>query len=165
MIGARERMAARKAGAIRCDVRGFSLIELIVALVVLAAASAGVLLIFAGATARSADPQIRAQARAISEAYMDEILLQAFRDPDQAETGGDEAGEARGSYDDVWDYRAIGTEAPTDQFGNAIGPLADYTVSVQIDGSPAGGRADITVTAAHSSARVSYDLYGERSEY
>lgn len=135
------------------------------ALVVLAAASAGVLLLFAEATGRSADPQIRAQARAVSEAYMDEILLQAFSDPDQAETGSDESGEARGSYDDVWDYRAIGTEAPTDQFGNPIAQLSDYTVEVQIDGSPAGGRADITVTTRHASGRVAYDLYGERSDY
>ena len=155
----------RRAPGRALDQRGFSLVEMVVAIVVLAAASAGVLLIFAEATARSADPQIRVQARALAEAYMDEILLQAFSDPDQSETGSDEAGEGRGSYDDVWDYRAIGTEAPSDQFGNPIGGLSDYSVSVQIDGSPAGGRADITVTASHSSGRVAYDVYGERSEY
>lgn len=145
--------------------RGFSLIELVVAIVVLAAASTGVLLVFAETTARSADPQIRAQARTVSEAYMDEIALQAYRDPDQAESGSDEAGESRGSYDDVWDYRAIGTEPPTDQFGNAIGGLGDYSVTVQIDGSPGAGPAEITVTTAHSSGLVDYDLYGERAEY
>lgn len=151
--------------AVRVTAKGFSLIELVVALVVLAAATAGVLAIFAGATARSADPMLRAQARAIAEAYMDEILLQAYRDPDGGETGGAEAGEGRGSYDDVWDYRAIGSEAPSDQFGNALAGLSDYTVSVTIDGAP-GGSAEITVRVAHDpTALVDYDLYSERLEY
>lgn len=149
----------------RVSAKGFSLIELIVALVVLAAASAGVLAIFAGATARSADPMIRAQARAIAEAYMDEIELQAYRDPEGGETGGAETGEGRGSYDDVWDYRDIGSEDPTDQFGNALAGLSDYTVTVTIDGAP-GGTAEITVRVAHDPTDlVDYELYGERLEY
>lgn len=145
--------------------RGFSLVELVIALVVLGAASAGVLLIFAEATARSADPQIRAQTRAVSEAYMDEILLQAYADPDGGETGGAESDESRGSYDDVWDYRDVGTEAPTNQFGSAISGLGDYEVTVDIAGTVGGGPAEITVTTSHSSGRVAYDLYGERAEY
>lgn len=149
----------------RMSAKGFSLIELIVALVVLAAASAGVLAIFAGATARSADPMIRAQARAIAEAYMDEIELQAYRDPEGGETGGAEAGEDRGSYDDVWDYRDIGSEDPTDQFGDALAGLSDYTVTVTIDGAP-GGTAEISVRVAHDPTGLAdYELYGERLEY
>lgn len=150
-----------------CDVhrRGFTLIELLIALVVLAAAASGVMLIFADATAHSADPQIRAQARSLAEAYMDEILLQAYSDPDQPETGNAEAGEARGSYDDVWDYRAIGTEAPHDQFGNAIAPLSDYSVNVAIAGTPGSTPARITVTVDHGNGRVSYSLYSERADY
>lgn len=149
----------------RVNVRGFSLIELVVALVVLAAASAGVLAIFAGATARSADPMLRAQARAIAEAYMDEIQLQAYRDPGGGETGGAEAGEARGSYDDVWDYRAIGSEAPSDQFGNALAGLSGYTVTVDIGGAP-GGTAELRVRVRHdATGLVDYELYSERLEY
>lgn len=140
--------------------RGFTLIESVIALAVLGVASVAVLLIFAEATARSADPQIRAQARAVSEAYMDEILLQAYTDPD-----GNESGETRASYDDVWDYDGLGPELPTNQFGDSISGLGDYKVTVDVDGTPGSGPAEITVTTRHSSGRVAYDLYGERADY
>lgn len=147
---------------------GFSLIEAIVALVVLAGAATGVLLIFANATATSADPQIRAQARALAEGYMDEILLQRYcEDPPgcSAETGGAEEG-ARQDYDDAWDYGAItGESPPRDQFGNALAGLGDYTVDVAVRGTVGGGPAEITVTVRHASGRVDYDLYSERAQY
>lgn len=161
----RRTLRVTRRGRARLAPGGFSLIELIVALVVLAAATAGVLLIFAQATARSADPQIRAQARAVAQAYMDEILLQAYRDPDQAETGGAEAGEGRGTFDDVWDYDELGPQDPTDQFGNAIAGLGDYAVTVAVEDDPGTPPAEITVTVTHTSARVDYALYGERAEY
>ena len=144
---------------------GFTLIEALIAMVVLAAAATGVLLIFANATAASADPQVRAQARAIAESYMDEILLQAYRDPAAAETGGAEAGETRATYDDVWDYSAVGSEVPTDQFGNAIAGLGKYTVSVVISGNPGVDPAAANVRVIHSSGRVDYELQGERHDY
>ncbi len=71
----------------RSPIAGFTLIELIIAVVVLAAAAAGVLLIYVQATASSADPMIRAQAQSIATAYMDEILLQAYADPETGATG------------------------------------------------------------------------------
>lgn len=149
--------------------RGFALVEFVIAIVVLAAASAGVLLIFAQATAYSADPQIRAQARAISAAYMDEILLQRYcEDPPScsAETSGGGAEEAsRSDYDDVWDYKAIGSESPHDQFGNAVAGVGGYTVSVRVDGTPGAGPARITVTTSGAGGRVAYDLYSERANY
>lgn len=144
--------------------RGFTLIEALIAMVVLAAAATGVLLIFANATAESADPQVRAQARAVAEAYMDEILLQPYEDPDDSETGSDE-GESRSGYDDVWDYDALGSQSPTDMFGNAISGLGDYTVTVTISGSYPGDPATARVRVQHTSERVDYTLQGERHDY
>ena len=139
---------------------GFTLIELLIALVVLAAATAGVLLIFANATAHSADPQVRAQARAIAKSYMDESLLQPYTDPD-----GSDAGETRSSYDDVWDYDAINNQdPPKDQFNNPIGNLTGYSVSVSVNGTKGSTPARITVTVTHGS-QVSYSLYSERADY
>ena len=140
---------------------GFTLIESIIALVVLAAAATGVLLIYAEATARSADPMLRAQAQSIAIAYMDEILLQAYADPETGATGGTEEG-SRADYDDVWDYDAINGETPTDRTGNSIGGLNDYTVDVAVTG---GTPAVITVTVAHNTGKVDYQLVSEREDY
>ena len=141
--------------------RGFTLIESIIALVVLAAAATGVLLIYAETTARSADPMIRAQAQSIAIAYMDEILLQSYADPETGATGATEEG-SRSDYDDVWDYDAINGEVPTDRTGSAFGALNDYSVNVDVTG---GTPAVITVTVDHNSGKVNYQLVSEREDY
>lgn len=146
---------------------GFTLVELVIAIVALAALGAGLAVVFVVGPASSADPQIRAQARAIAEGYVEEILLKAYRDPDGTETGGVEAGEDRDTYDDVWDYRDIGNENPTDQNGDPMagGALDDYQVTVVIDGSPGSGPATVRVTVGHTSGRVDYELVSQRAEY
>lgn len=141
--------------------RGFTLIESVIALVVLAAAAAGVLLIFAEATARSADPMIRAQAQAIAMGYMDEILLQAYADPETGATGATEEGN-RSDYDDVWDYDGISDSPPRDRTGNTISALGDYSVNVAVTG---GAPAVITVTVSHVTGKVEFALVSERADY
>ena len=148
--------------------RGFTLIELVIALVVLAALGAALTTVVVEGSRASADPMIRAQARAIAEGYMEEILLKAYEDPEDA-TGepGAEAGETRATYDDVWDYQAIGTEDPTDQDGNpsAGGALTDYDVTVAITGTHGVDPATVRVTVDHTSGRVSYQLSSLRADY
>jgi len=139
---------------------GFTLIETIIALVVIAAAATGVLLIYAEATARSADPMIRAQAQAIAIGYMDEIMLQAYADPETGATGAREEG-SRSDYDDIWDYDGI-SENPTDRTGNSIAALDDYTVNVTVNGATP---AIITVNVAHVTGKTDYDLVSEREDY
>lgn len=164
--------------------RGFTLIELVIAIVALAALGAGLAAVFIQAPAASADPQIRAQARAIAEGYMEEILLKAYENPEPGfgETGGveteDGSQETRAEYDDVWDYCDIGgnndcsqgTESPTDQDGSpmADGALDDYTVEVRIAGDPTVSNpdpADITVIVSHRSGTVNYELVSQRADY
>lgn len=143
---------------------GFTLVELVITIVVLAAGLAGILVVFQETTARSADPQLRAQARAIAEAYMEEILLQSFADPDSGATGNSEEAN-RADFDDVWDYDAITKQSPPqDRFGNPLTQLDDYRVSVDVDS--AGGRAAITVRVEHTaSTKVDYTLRSERAGY
>ena len=64
--------------------RGVSLVELIVFIVVVSAAAAGVLTAFTASTRGSADPMIQKQALAIAEAFLEEVQLQPFTycDPD-----------------------------------------------------------------------------------
>lgn len=144
----------------RRRVRGFTLIEAIIALVIIAAAAAGVLLVYAQTTAASADPVLRAQAQSVAIGYMDEILLQSYADPETGATGATEEG-SRSQFDDIWDYDGI-NENPTDRTGNNIGALNDYTVTVNVTG---GTPAIVTVTVAHGSGKVNYDLVSEREDY
>lgn len=140
---------------------GFTLVESVIALVVLAVAAAGVLLIFAEAIARSADPMIRAQAQSIAMAYMDEILLQSFADPQTGATGATEEG-SRSDFDDVWDYDSI-VEQPTARTGVTIAALNDYSVSVDV--APDGAHAVISVTVSHVTGKVDFTLVSERANY
>lgn len=165
---------------------GFTLIELVVAIVALAALFAGLAAVFIQAPAASADPQIRAQARAIAEGYMEEILLKAYRNPEPGaafdETGGVEreggGKETRAEYDDVWDYCDIGgnddcsqgSESPMNQDGSPMagGALDDYTVEVRIAGDPTVTNpdpADITVIVSHRTGTVNYELVSQRADY
>jgi MSHA pilin protein MshD len=147
--------------------RGVTLVELIISMLIISIALAGVLSVMNFTTGRSADPMIQHQAIAIAEAYMEEILLQGYFDPD-----GDETGETRATFDDVDDYDAIDNEDPTDQIGGeAFDTLNGYKVSVLVetpedDGISLNGidAKKITVTVEHPSMG-SIDLVGYRTEY
>jgi MSHA pilin protein MshD len=102
--------------------RGFTLIEVIVLIVVLSAALAGVLLVFQNTVRSSADPQVYKQTLAIAEALLDEILLTSY-DP-LAGTG------ARANFDDVDDYNGFTTAGGMKDINNNPVPgLGDYNVS------------------------------------
>lgn len=138
---------------------GFTLIEAIIAMVVLAAAVAGVLSVFGGPFARSADPMIQAQARSIAVAHMDEILMRDYGPCTQ--TG-------RANWDTIECYDEIDNDPPEDQFGNLIGALDDYRVWVDVDPDPdpVGDYAEITVRVAHpSSGIVDLELQSRRGDY
>lgn len=124
---------------------GVTLVELIVAIVIIGVALAGVLMVFIRNTSASADPLIWHQATAIAEAYLEEALTRNFTDPD-----GTNVGETRATYDDVLDYNFTDTGA-RDQNGSAISGLEGYTVQVQaaleaLNGIPNTDAARVTVT-------------------
>ena len=124
--------------------RGTTLVELIVSIVVISVALSGVLMVIVRNTSASADPMIWHQAVAIAEAYLEEALTKEFTDPD-----GTEVGETRATYDDVRDYNFTDIGA-RDQNGNLINGLGGYTVQVQ---AALDGLNDITV-ASGSAIRV-----------
>ncbi|MDH3587927.1 MAG: type II secretion system GspH family protein [Gammaproteobacteria bacterium] len=133
------------------NARGVTLIELVVAIVVIGISASVILGVLSSNVGASADPMVRQQAVAIARAYIEEILLRNFVDPD-----GTDGEAARIDFDDVDDYHGLIDTGARDQFGNAIAGLGDYNVAVTVTGSgalpgvPAADalRVDVTVSRA-----------------
>lgn len=136
--------------------RGLSLIELVVFMVVLSAALAGVLRVFIQAGAHSADPLQRRQALAVAEALLDEIEQMSFTwcdpdDPNAALTVTSAAGCA--SLPEAMGPESNETRAATPQFDN-VNDYHGYAANgiVDITNTPitalSGYRASVAVTAA-----------------
>jgi len=131
--------------------RGFSLIELIVLIVVLAVGLAGSLLMFSSSVKGSADPNAAKQALAAAEALLEEIQLTAFCNP----SGGDASATTqanRQNFDDVSQYNGFATTGIYSIDGVApITGLDAYNVSVTVTNAalstvPAADSKLITVT-------------------
>jgi len=85
---------------------GFSLIEVVAAIVVLGLVFSGFATVYGTVLRQGAEPQLTGQALAVADAYLSEITSRAYRDPDSgAVCGGGEA--ARPLFDDVCDYAAL----------------------------------------------------------
>ena len=136
---------------------GVTLVELIVAIVIIGVALSGTLLVMRQTIRASADPMVLHQAIAVAEAYLEEIALKPFYDPDLGAGGGTcPAAEAtRNLYDNVCDYNGLNDVGAEDQDGTAIAGLERYTVDVTVDttstlnaltGSTVVVRIDVQVT-------------------
>jgi MSHA pilin protein MshD len=129
---------------------GATLIELIIAIVVISIAASAVLGVLSSTVGRSADAMVLSQAVSIAEAYLEEISLKSFADPDGVD------GEAmRASFDDVDDYNGLVDLGARDQFGTALAPLSQYTVTVTVGATTALAGVP-GVDAERIDVRVSY---------
>lgn len=145
---------------------GLTLIELIVAMVIIAVAVAGVLLAINQSSVASTDPLIRKQAVAIAESLLEEIELMPYTfcdptDPDAAtatgafigangcanlvEAIGPEPGESRNGaapatrpFNNVNDYNGYAMGPIVDITGAPVGGLGAYTAGVAITPDPPG---------------------------
>ena len=141
---------------------GATFVELVITIVIISVAIAGVVGAFALITGRSAEPLNQTRAVALAQIYMDEILSRRYDEDTQVggvprEPGCDiDPEEAdRADYDDVDDYNAISNAVPANAEGTALG--ADYgsfrvSVTVQCAGDEIGlaaaeaKRIDLTIT-------------------
>lgn len=112
--------------------RGATLVELVIAIVVISIAASAVLGLLSATVGRSADAMVLRQAVAIAESYLEEISGKPLDDPDGVDGEG-----ARAAFDDVDDYDGLVDNGARDQFGAALAPLAQYTVSVGVAQSAA----------------------------
>jgi MSHA pilin protein MshD len=147
---------------------GVTLIELVMFIVVVGIAVAGMLLVYTNTVRHSSDPVVRKQMLAVAEAMLEEVALMPFTfcDPDDAnaatagaalvgagnctttvEAIGPEAGEARytsGSpFDNVNDYSGFDTTTAVpagvaDISGTVIGSLSGYTAHVSVTAQSLG---------------------------
>jgi len=125
---------------------GFTLLEIITTVVVIAIAATALMSVFGSTIRTSADPVLQHQALAIAEAYMEEILLKDF-------TVG--PGSTRPTFDDVRDYNGLNDVGARDQGNNPIAGLTDYTINVTVVNDGLNGiaavdslRIDIVVSRA-----------------
>ncbi len=150
--------------------KGFTLVEIVVLIVVVAAALVGVLLVFQNTVRGSADPQVRKQAVAIAEALLEEILLTSY-DPIAG-------GATRADFNDVDDYATYSTAGGMrDIENNPIPGLENYNVAsvtvAPVTLNDTGGvltavneakRITVTVTVA-GQAQFEISLDGYRLRY
>ena len=173
---------------------GISLIELIIFIVIVSTAVAGVLSVMNVTAQHSADPMLRKQAQAIAESLLEEIELQPFTycDPDDinavtatsatigttgcattVEAMGPETGETRYTtpqFDNVNDYNNFAmTTGINDITNTPVSGLAGYTASVAItqDGTSFGlaPEAVLKIDVTVSAGSENLILTGYRFRY
>ncbi len=154
--------------------RGFTLIELVIAIVIIGIAAGALYIAMGAINGTSSDPLISEQAAAIASAYMEEIASKAFVDPSLASTAPACGGpvEPRASMNNICDYNGLSDTGAHDQYGNAVTGLGSYNVKV-IVANPTSSwqgitaadvlRIDITVTFAPTGQ--SYALTALRTRY
>jgi MSHA pilin protein MshD len=153
---------------------GFTLIEMIIAIVIIGIGLAGVLAAFNTTVKSSADPLIHKQMLAAAEELMEEVLLKPFVPPVgvvpvNAATSCDLAAASRSAFDDVSDYHNYQTTGICDIDGAAVAGLGTYSIRVTIDAATTldtlsgGAVKKVTVVVTHSGETVS--LVGWRSDY
>jgi MSHA pilin protein MshD len=143
---------------------GFTLIEVIIAIVVLAAAASGILFSITQNVGKSADPMITQQAIYIAQGYLEEAMLKPYSDPNGV--AGCEA--SRSQYDDVLDYNCVNdTSGALDQFGGTLAGLGAYNIVMSVTTvniGVAARRIDVTVTNDNNPG-LNIVLTGYRTSY
>jgi MSHA pilin protein MshD len=167
---------------------GLTIIELIVFIVIVGTALAGVLTVLNIAMKGSSDPVVRKQGLAIAEALLEEVMLQPFTwcDPDDSNaataTGyascttaennsSPEAGESRTSnitpFDNVNDYN--GQQVTTNIAGGGAAP---YSANVTVAPAVLNGIGDATtsssallITVTVNTGSETLRLQGYRTRY
>jgi MSHA pilin protein MshD len=105
--------------------RGVTLVELIVAMVIISVAVAGMIAAFTRSDRASVDPLIHKQLASVAESMMEEILLKPY-DPNPT------AAAARADFNDIMDFDGLAMTGVTDVNGNPIAGLENYAVAVRI---------------------------------
>lgn len=136
---------------------GVTLVELIVAMVIIGVALAGTVAVFARSTRASADPVIQQQMAAIADNMMEEVLQKPFVGP----SGGvppcpASTTAARATFYEICDYNNYGKNVSgvKDVEGNAVAGLEGFNVlvtvaNVALTNVASADAAQVTVTVSY----------------
>ena len=143
--------------------RGMTLIELVIAILILGIGLAGVLLAYSTVTRGSSDPVVHKQLLAVAEELLEEIQLRPYA----TATNAAPSGCARNTWNDLIDYHGYTT---TNQIctidGTPVSTLSGYSVSISVTSATLGGVSAarrIDVTVRRGSDRIT--LTGWRLDY
>lgn len=155
--------------SIRRAQSGFTLIELIVAIVIISIGVVGVLAAYISSVRGSADAVVGKQLVSIAEEMMEEVLLKPHAvnggAPANAPTACG-AGASRAAFDDIRDYNGYQTTGICDIDGAAVAGLIGYGVAVQVQTVNFGGIANaLRVTVTASRGTQNFVLDGFRTDY
>ncbi len=143
--------------------RGFTLVEMIIAIVVIGVGLAGVLVAFSTTTRGSGEGLVRRQLLGIAEGLMEEVMSRPY----VAVAGGGSANCERSAFNDIDDYNGYATSGRICSIdGTEVGSLAGYSVNVSVQPATLGGVAQarrIVVTASAGSENLT--LTGWRTGY
>lgn len=116
---------------------GFTLVEMIIAIVIIGIGVAGVLTAFNTTVKSSSDPLLHKQMLAAAEELMEEVLLKPFAvtgtAPTNSATSCGLAAAARTAFDDVSDYHNYETTGICDIDGATVAGLGGYGLKVTVD--------------------------------
>ena len=154
--------------------QGVTLVELVIAIVVIAIAVTAVFFGMANMVGHSADAMVQSQGLLIAQSYLEEIAAKPFLDPDTDDVCDAVIPDAsdRPLYNNICDYQGLaGDIVVRDQSGTAISELSNYAVAVNIvldagselNGISAADAIKISVTV--SSGDQSINLIAYRSRY
>ncbi len=135
--------------------RGFTLMETIVAIVVISVGLAGVLSVFNVNVRNSADPVVRKQLMAVAEEMLEEIALRRY----SGATKESDPACGRSTFDDVSDYHLYPVNRQVCNIeGVPVAGLTGYTLDVTVsnvtlEGVPAK-RIQVDVARGNDSIRL-----------
>jgi MSHA pilin protein MshD len=140
---------------------GATLIELILSIVIISTALAGVLGVVNLTVLHSADPLVQHQAISIAESYLEEITALPVADPD-----GTDGEVGRTNYDDTDDYDGHTDVGARDQDNNLITGLGNYTINVNVVDQITSGITMKAITVSVSRPSVAtINMTGYRATY
>lgn len=145
--------------------RGFTLVEVVVAIVVISVGLAGVMMAFTQSVKGSADPVVRKQMLIIAEEMLEEAELKTFA----GQNSSPPTTCARISFSHVRDYDGYPHNTPKpnhicDIDGNKV--IDGYTVSVTVGNTTLEGISDaLLITVTVRRGQDSLTLYGWRTGY
>lgn len=145
---------------------GVTLIELVIAITIVAIGVTSILGALAASSSHSADAMVQQQAVSVAQAYLDEILQRCVPEPIACTS----VAGGRANWNTVDAYNGLADSGAHDQFGNAIAALTTYNVAVAVVpsgalggiGSAAVRRIDVTVSHAPN---VTVTLSGYRARF